>query len=69
MKVAAGSGPSTSSFSADAENYVKKLDSKIILIYGRQSAELMIEYNAGVVEVAAEMRNGWTLNRFRSGDD
>lgn len=38
----------TSSFSADAEKYVKNLDSKIILIDGRHLAELMIENNVGV---------------------
>lgn len=42
----------TSSFSADAEKYVKNLDSKIILIDGRHLAELMIDNNVGVSPVA-----------------
>jgi restriction system protein len=42
----------TSSFSGDAVNYVKNLDSKIILIDGRHLADLMIEYNVGVNPVA-----------------
>ena len=42
----------TSSFSGDSVNYVKNLDSKIILIDGRHLADLMIEYNVGVNPVA-----------------
>lgn len=42
----------TSSFSGEAESYVKNLDSKIILIDGRHLADLMIEYDVGVSPVA-----------------
>jgi restriction system protein len=42
----------TSSFSTDAENYVKNLDSKIVLIDGQRLAELMVEHNVGVNTVA-----------------
>jgi restriction system protein len=38
----------TSSYTKDALNYVKNLDSKIILIDGGQLAELMVENNVGV---------------------
>ncbi|MCY3550106.1 MAG: restriction endonuclease [Candidatus Poribacteria bacterium] len=38
----------TSDFTRDAEGYVKTIDSKIILINGKQLAEYMIEHNVGV---------------------
>jgi restriction system protein len=41
-----------SNFSRDAMDYVKHLDSKIILIDGQQLAELMIDNNVGVSPVA-----------------
>ena len=40
-----------SKFSEDAREYVNAIDSKIVLIDGRQLAELMIEYNVGVSTV------------------
>lgn len=42
----------TSKFSREAEDYVKGLDAKIILIDGERLAELMVEYNVGVDSVA-----------------
>jgi restriction system protein len=42
----------TSRFSCEAEDYVKGLDAKIILIDGERLAELMVEYNVGVDPVA-----------------
>ena len=42
----------TSNFSREAEEYVKGLDTKIILIDGQRLAELMAEYNVGVDTVA-----------------
>jgi restriction system protein len=42
----------TSRFSREAEDYVKGLDAKIILIDGERLAELMAEYNVGVDTVA-----------------
>ena len=39
---------STSSFTKDAAEYVKTIDSKIILIDGKQLAQLMIDYDTGV---------------------
>jgi restriction system protein len=38
----------TSSFSKSAEDYVNKIELKIVLINGRRLAELMIEHNIGV---------------------
>lgn len=43
----------TSKYSPAAEDYVKGLDAKIILIDGERLAELMVEYNVGVGPVAA----------------
>ncbi|MGL6338713.1 MAG: restriction endonuclease [Waterburya sp.] len=42
----------TSSFTNDAKNYVKSIETKIILIDGHRLTELMIEYNVGVTSVA-----------------
>jgi len=42
----------TSDFTKDALNYIKNIDSKIILIDGSRLAELMIEHNVGVSPVA-----------------
>ena len=42
----------TSKFSREAEDYVKGLDAKIILIDGERLGELMVEYNVGVGSVA-----------------
>jgi len=41
----------TSNFSKDAHDYVKNIDSKIILIDGPELAKLMIEHNVGVSPV------------------
>ena len=38
----------TSSYSAEARDYVKNIDPKVVLIDGRQLAELMIDFNVGV---------------------
>ncbi len=43
----------TSDFSKKAVEYVKNIDSKIILIGGQHLAELMIEHNVGVSPVAS----------------
>lgn len=42
----------TSSFSADARDYVSKIDNKIVLIDGEELANLMIDYNLGVSPMA-----------------
>jgi len=43
----------TSQFSRDAQDYVKKIQQKIVLIDGEQLAQLMIDHNIGVTEVAS----------------
>ncbi|MCX5868290.1 MAG: restriction endonuclease [Proteobacteria bacterium] len=41
----------TSEFSADAEDYVSRIDAKVVLIDGETLAQLMIEHNVGVSTV------------------
>jgi restriction system protein len=43
----------TGSFSADAREYIKNIEPKVVLIDGRQLAELMIDFNVGVDPVIA----------------
>jgi len=43
----------TSSFTRDAEDYVAKINSKIVLIDGDQLSQLMIDHNVGVTPVTA----------------
>jgi len=43
----------TSSFSADAVEYVGKIDPKVVLIDGRHLANLMIDFNVGVTPVTS----------------
>lgn len=42
----------TSSFSADAIEYVARIDPKVVLIDGQQLAELMIDFEVGVTAVS-----------------
>lgn len=41
----------TSDFSADAEDYVSRIDAKVVLIDGETLAQYMIEHNVGVTTV------------------
>ncbi len=41
----------TSNYTADAKDYVKNIDSKIVLIDGKQLAGMMIDYNIGVTRI------------------
>jgi len=43
----------TSSFSGDARDYVKNIEPKVVLIDGRQLADLMIDFDIGVDPVIA----------------
>ncbi len=43
----------TSSFSADAKEYVEKIDPKVVLIDGHHLANLMIDFNVGVTPVTS----------------
>lgn len=42
----------TSSFTPDARDYLKKIDNKIVLIDGKTLADLMIYHNLGVSTTA-----------------
>jgi len=42
----------TSQFSADARDYITRIEKKIVLIDGEQLAQLMIDFGVGVAEVA-----------------
>lgn len=39
----------TSSFSQDAKDYIRRIEKKIVLVDGKQLVDLMIEHNVGVV--------------------
>ncbi len=54
----------TSTFTQDALGYVEKIEKKIVLIDGKQLADLMIEYNIGVVPVQPPQT--FTLKRLDS---
>ncbi len=43
----------TSAFTKEAEEYVQKINSKVILVNGTQLAQLMIDYDTGVTKVAS----------------
>ncbi len=43
----------TSRFTSDAEEYVKRIEKRIVLIDGEQLAQLMLDYGVGVTEVAS----------------
>jgi restriction system protein len=51
----------TSEFSQSAKDYVKAIEKKIALIDGAQLANLMIQHNVGVEEVAV-----YSVKRLRS---
>jgi restriction system protein len=42
----------TSGFSAEAEDYVSRIDAKVVLIDGETLAQLMIDHNVGVANVS-----------------
>jgi restriction system protein len=42
----------TSSFSSEAQDYVSKIDNKIVLMNGDELADLMIDHNLGVSPMA-----------------
>ena len=43
----------TATFSAEAEDYVSRIDAKVVLVDGETLAQLMIDYNVGVSTVGA----------------
>ena len=48
MRARKGVFITTSGFTADAVDYVQRIEKKIVLIDGTRLADLMIEYNIGV---------------------
>jgi restriction system protein len=54
----------TSQFSQDAQDYVTRIEKKIVLIDGEQLAQLMIDHNIGVTEVASYVVKKADLDYF-----
>jgi restriction system protein len=54
----------TSQFSQDARDYVTRIEKKIVLIDGEQLAQLMIDHNIGVAEVASYVVKRADLDYF-----
>ena len=54
----------TGLFSTDAREYVKNIDTKVVLIDGKQLAELMIDFNVGVDPVISYEVKKITLDYF-----
>lgn len=57
----------TSQFSQDAHDYVSRIEKKIVLIDGEQLAQLMIDYDIGVAEVARYVVKKIDLDYFGEG--
>ncbi len=57
----------TSDFSREAEQYVAKIDSKIVLIDGEQLVQLMIDHNVGVTPVTVYEMKQIDSNYFNEG--
>jgi restriction system protein len=57
----------TSAFTRDAEDYVARIDSKIVLIDGDQLAQLMIDHNVGVAPVASYATKRVDSDYFNEG--
>jgi restriction system protein len=58
----------TSKFSQEAEDYVKRIEKKIVLIGGEQLAQLMIDHGVGVTEVASYAVKKVDLDYFGDGE-
>jgi restriction system protein len=54
----------TSQFSQDAQEYVNRIEKKIVLIDGEQLAQLMIDHGIGVAEVASYVVKKSDLDYF-----
>lgn len=49
----------TSTFSQEAKDYVQKIEKKIVLVDGKQLAQLMIEHDVGVTVTRVYARKSW----------
>ena len=59
----------TSSFSADAEQYAERIDTRIILIDGTELAKLMIAHGMGVTPAAVFELKRVDSDSSRRNDD
>ena len=50
--LSAGAGDATPSYTADAADYATRIDTKVVLIDGKQLAGLMIDFDVGVAPAA-----------------
>jgi len=57
----------TSRFSRDAEDYVKRIEKRIVLIDGEQLAQYMLDFGIGVTEVASYKVQRVDLDYFGQG--
>jgi len=57
----------TSQFTADAKDYVNRIEKKIILIDGEQLAQLMIDHDVGVADLATYHVKKLDLDYFGNG--
>ncbi len=57
----------TSRFSRDAEDYVKRIEKRIVLIDGEQLAQYMLDFGIGVTEVATYKVQRVDLDYFGQG--
>jgi restriction system protein len=58
----------TSDFSADAKDYVTRIEKRIVLINGAEMANLMIEHGIGVTEVSAYVLKRLDGDYFEESD-
>ena len=59
----------TSGFSEDAKDYVGRIEKKIVLIDGRQLAELMMDHGVGVADVVTYTVKRLDLDYFEVGEE
>ena len=57
----------TSQFTSDAKEYVNRIEKKIILIGGQELAQLMIDYDVGVADVATYLVKKVDIDYFGDG--
>ena len=56
----------TSSFTSEAAAYVRNIDKRIVLIDGKQLADLMVEHNVGVYEIDTHTVKRLDVDYFES---
>jgi restriction system protein len=58
----------TSDFSADARDYVTRIEKRIVLISGSELADLMVEHGVGVTDVTTYVLKRLDSDYFDEGD-